>query len=112
VGLTDAEANEAGIACECRTLPLEYVPRALVNRDTRGLVKLVADAESGRLLGAHVLAESAGEIITAAGYAISAGLTVDQIARTWHSYLTMAEALKLAAQTYTGDVAKLSCCAG
>jgi mercuric reductase len=98
--------------CDCRTLPLEYVPRALVNRDTRGLIKLVAQAGTGRLLGVHAIAEGAGEIITAAVYAITAGLTVDQLAHTWHPYLTMAEGLKLAAQTYTSDVTKLSCCAG
>jgi mercuric reductase len=112
VGMTDAQLAEAGIACQCRTLPLEYVPRALANRDTRGLVKLIAERGTGKLLGAHVLADGAGDIITAATYAITAGLTVDQIARTWHPYLTMAEALKLAAQTFTSDVARLSCCAG
>jgi mercuric reductase len=58
----------------------------------------------------HVIAD--GDVITAATYAISAGLTVDQLAHTWAPYLTMAEALKLAAQTYTSDVTKLSCCAG
>jgi len=112
VGMTDAQVTAAGIACDCRTLPLEYVPRALVNRDTRGLIKLVAQAGTGRLLGVHAIAEGAGEIITAAVYAITAGLTVDQLAHTWHPYLTMAEGLKLAAQTYTSDVTKLSCCAG
>ena len=112
VGMTDAQLAEAGIACQCRTLPLQYVPRALANRDTRGLVKLIAERGTGKLLGAHVLADGAGDIITAATYAITAGLTVDQIARTWHPYLTMAEALKLAAQTFTSDVARLSCCAG
>ncbi|WP_060880031.1 mercury(II) reductase, partial [Streptomyces scabiei] len=112
VGMTDAQLAEAGIACQCRTLPLQYVPRALANRDTRGLVKLIAERGTGKLLGAHVLADGAGDIITAATYAITAGLTVDQIARTWHPYLTMAEALKLAAQTFTSDVTKLSCCAG
>ncbi len=112
VGMTDAQVIAAGIACDCRTLPLEYVPRALVNRDTRGLIKLVAQAGTGRLLGVHAIAEGAGEIITAAVYAITAGLTVDQLAHTWHPYLTMAEGLKLAAQTYTSDVTKLSCCAG
>ncbi|KOV63018.1 mercuric reductase [Streptomyces sp. AS58] len=112
VGMTDAQLAEAGIACQCRTLPLEYVPRALANRDTRGLVKLIAERGTGKLLGAHVLADGAGDIITAATYAITAGLTVDQLAHTWHPYLTMAEALKLAAQTFTSDVAKLSCCAG
>src|SRR5260370_31636393 len=110
--MTDAQVIAAGLRCDCRTLPLEYVPRALVNRDTRGLIKLVAQAGTGRLLGVHAIAEGAGEIITAAVYAITAGLTVDQLARTWHPYLTMAEGLKLAAQTYTSDVTKLSCCPG
>ncbi|MBT2674099.1 mercury(II) reductase [Streptomyces sp. ISL-14] len=112
VGMTDAQVAEAGLPCDCRTLPLEHAPRALANRDTRGLVKLVADATTGRLLGAHLLADGAGDIITAATYAITARMTVDQLAHTWAPYLTMAEALKLAAQTFTSDVAKLSCCAG
>jgi mercuric reductase len=82
-----------------------------VERETRGLVKLVAGAGTGRLLGVHVVAVHAGEIITAAAYALSAGMSVAQLADTWHPYLTMAEALKLAAQSYTRDVARLSCCA-
>ncbi|MDI3389126.1 mercury(II) reductase [Streptomyces sp. B-S-A8] len=112
VGMTDAESAEAGIRCDCRALPLEFVPRALANRDTRGLVKLVAEAGTGRVLGVHVIADGAGDLITAATYAISAGMTVDQLAHTWAPYLTMAEALKLTAQTFTADVARLSCCAG
>lgn len=111
VGLTDDAAAAAGYECDCRVLPLAYVPRALVNRDTRGLIKLVAEAGTGRLLGAHAFAEGAGDLITAAGYALGAGMTVQQMADGWAPYLTMAEGLKLAAQTYTRDVAKLSCCA-
>lgn len=111
VGLTEAQANDAGIPTTARTLLMTHVPRALANHDIRGLITLVAHAETGQLIGAHVLAEGAGEIITAATYALSAGLTVGQIATTWHPYLTMAEGLKLAAQTFTRDVATLSCCA-
>ncbi|MGH3279769.1 MAG: mercury(II) reductase [Trebonia sp.] len=111
VGMTDAQAIESRLRCDCRTLPLEYVPRALASRDTRGLVKLVAEAGSGRLLGVHAVADGAGEIITAATYAITAGMTVGQLARAWAPYLTMAEALKLAAQAYATDVTRLSCCA-
>ncbi|ROO52011.1 mercuric reductase [Micromonospora sp. Llam0] len=110
-GMTDAQAIAAGHRCDCRVLPLEYVPRAVVNRDTRGLVKLVADADTGRLLGAHVIAEGAGEVIATAVYALANHMTVAKIADLWCPYLTMAEALKLAAQTYTRDVSKLSCCA-
>jgi mercuric reductase len=111
IGLTDAQAAAAGHRCDCRVLPLAYVPRALVERDTRGLIKLVADAGTGRLLGAHVVAEAAGELIAVAGYALANGMTVHQMADTWLPYLTMAEGLKLAAQTFTRDVSTLSCCA-
>ncbi|HEX5403771.1 MAG TPA: mercury(II) reductase [Pseudonocardiaceae bacterium] len=110
-GLTEAQATEQGHAVESRALPLEYVPRALVNRDTHGLIKLVAEHGTGRLLGAHVLAEGAGEVIATAVYALANSMTVGQMAEMWCPYLTMAEGLKLAAQTFTRDVATLSCCA-
>lgn len=92
-------------------LPLSAVPRALVNGDTHGLVKLVADSETNRLIGASVLADSAGEVIYPAVLAIAQGMTIEQLTGTWAPYLTMGEALKLAAQTFDRDVAKLSCCA-
>jgi mercuric reductase len=110
-GLTDAEAEQQGLDCECRVLELKWVPRAIVNRDTRGLIKIVAERDSGRIRGVHALAHDAGDIILAAVYALEAGWTVEQMANTWAPYLTMAEGLKLAAQTFTGDVTKLSCCA-
>ncbi|SRR6266540_902259 len=110
-GITDADAVAAGIRCDCRVLPLEYVPRAVVNRDTRGVIKLVAEAGTGRLLGVHVLAGGAGDVIATAVYALANQMTVHQMADLWCPYLTMAEGLRLAAQTYTRDVSKLSCCA-
>ncbi|AXB41449.1 mercury(II) reductase [Amycolatopsis albispora] len=110
-GLTETQAAEQGYATDSRVLPLEHVPRALVNRDTRGLIKLVADRHTGRLLGAHVLAGGAGDVIGTAVYALANQMTVTQMAELWSPYLTMAEGLKLAAQSFTRDVAKLSCCA-
>jgi mercuric reductase len=110
-GLTDEEANTRGIDCECRVLPLSAVPRALVNRDTRGFVKIVAERETARIVGATAVADGAGDVIQAAIYAIQLGMTTDQVASTWAPYLTFAEGFKLAAQTFTRDVAKLSCCA-
>ncbi len=76
VGLTEQAARERGIAVESRLLPLEQVPRALANFETRGFVKLVAEAAGGRLLGAQVLADGAGEVIQAAALALRAGMTV------------------------------------
>lgn len=111
VGHTEAQAREAGIKVKTATLSLKDVPRALAARDTRGLIKLVADAETDRLVGAHVLAVEGGEIIQEATLAIRFGLKVSDIVETFHPYLTMAEGLKLAALTFNKEVAKLSCCA-
>ena len=111
VGLTERQAREKGLRVKTSVLPLAHVPRALAARNTKGLIKLVAEEETGRLVGAHVLAADAGEVIQEATLAIRFGLTVQDIAETFHPYLTMAEGLKLAALTFKKDVSKLSCCA-
>ena len=111
-GLTEAQAREAGLTAASRTLSLEHVPQALTARDTRGFVKLVAEAGSGRLLGAHIVAPEAGEVIQTAVLAMRAGLSVHDLGRMLFPYLTLSEGLKLAAQTFTRDVRQLSCCAG
>jgi mercuric reductase len=111
VGMSETEAAQLGFACDCRVLPLSYVPRAIVNRDTRGVAKIVAERETGRVLGVHLLAEGAGDAILAGVYALDAGFTVEQLATAWTPYLTMAEAIKLTAQSFSRDVATLSCCA-
>lgn len=111
VGLTEAQVRERGREPLLATLGLEHVPRALAARDTRGFVKLVADAESRQILGAHILAAEAGEMITEAALAVKFGLTIDDLTGTFHPYLTLSEGVKLAAQTFEKDVAKLSCCA-
>jgi mercuric reductase len=110
-GLTEQQAREHGFAVETSILPLQAIPRALVNGDSTGLFKLVAEADTGRLLGASIIADSAGEVIQSAVLAIKAGMSVEQLASTWAPYLTMAEGLKLSAQTFDRDIAKLSCCA-
>lgn len=111
VGLTEAQARERGIDVAVSRLPMSYVPRAIAARDTRGLVKLVADAKTKLLVGAHILAPEAGDIIQQAAMAIRFGIRTDEIASMLHPYLTNAEALKLACQTFDKDVARLSCCA-
>ena len=111
VGLTEAAARGQGLKVKTSTLKLSYVPRALAARDTRGLIKLVAEANSGKLLGAHILAPEGADSIQTAALAIKCGLSAEQLAETIFPYLTTVEGLKLAAQTFTKDVAKLSCCA-
>ncbi len=111
VGLTERQAKEQGLRVQTAVLSLQHVPRALAARNTKGLIKLVAEEGTGRLLGAHVLAAEAGEVIQEATLAIRFGLSVQDLADTFHPYLTMAEGLKLAALTFKKDVSKLSCCA-
>lgn len=111
VGLTDDHARAEGLDIAVSTLPLSYVPRALASRETRGFIKLVADRRTNRLVGAHILATEAGEMIQEPTLAIKHGISVDDLAAAFHPYLTLAEGIKLAAQTFTKDVKKLSCCA-
>jgi mercuric reductase len=80
-GLTEAELIQQAVACDCWVLPA--VPRAIVTRDTRGVVKLVAEAGPGRVRGVHAVADGAGEMITAASYPMRAQMTVTDLAEAW-----------------------------
>lgn len=111
VGLTEAEARALGHEVDVRVLELANVPRAIVSIETRGLFKIVAERGSGRVLGVHVIAPGAGDVILAGVYAVKFGLSVHDLAGTWAPYLTMGEGLKLAAQAFTTEVSRLSCCA-
>jgi mercuric reductase len=110
--MTEANARATGHQVATSILPLDTVPRALAARDTRGLIKLVADAKSRKLLGAHILAPEGADSIQTAALAIKAGMTVEQLGETIFPYLTTVEGLKLAALAFSKDVKKLSCCAG
>ncbi len=111
-GLTEAQAIEGGYKVKISNLPMAYVPRALAARDIRGLIKLVADAETDKLLGAHILAPEGGEMIQLASMALKLGLTISQLREMIFPYLTNVEGIKLAVLAFDKDVAKLSCCAG
>lgn len=112
VGYSEAEARHDGIEIDSRMLTLDNVPRALANFDTRGFIKIVAEAGSGRLIGVQAVTPDAGELIQTAAIAIRARMTVQDLADQLFPYLTMVEGLKLAAQTFSKDVKQLSCCAG
>lgn len=109
-GITEAEAIAGGYRCACRYLRMSDVPRAITNHNTRGGIKIVADADTGNVLGIHAFAETAGEMMLAATYAIKAGFTVTQLADTWAPYLTMAEGIRLTANLFRNEL-PTSCCA-
>lgn len=111
-GLSQAQARVVGYEIKTSIVPLDQVPRALAARDTRGLVKLVADAKTDRLLGAQIVAPEGGDSIQTMALAIRFAMTAMELGETIFPYLTTVEGLKLAAQGFEKDVAKLSCCAG
>jgi mercuric reductase len=111
VGLTDAQAQAEGLACVCRVLPLSLVPRAGAIHRTQGLVKMVVERSSRRVLGVSLLGQSAGEVIHEAAMALRFGATLEDFTEMIHVYPTMAEALKLVALSFSRDVRLLSCCA-
>ncbi|MGC8489550.1 MAG: mercury(II) reductase [Clostridia bacterium] len=112
VGLTEEQAEAAGLSCSCRALPLRYVPRALANRDTRGMIKLVVNAATEEVVGVHIVAPEAGEMIQVGVLAVKYAMTLADLTSLYFPYLTAVEGIKLAAITFHKDVSKLSCCAG
>ena len=112
VGLTERQARAAGLDVKTSLLTLDNVPRALAARDTRGLIKLVADRATDHLLGGVIMAPEGADSVQTLVMVLKVGMTTKLLGETIFPYLTTVEGLKLAAQTFDKDVAKLSCCAG
>ncbi len=111
-GLTEHAARACGFETKTSIVSLDQVPRALAARDTRGLIKLIADAKTDRILGGQILAPEGADSVQTIVLAIKHGMTSRELGETIFPYLTTVEGLKLAAQGFDKDVAKLSCCAG
>ncbi|GAB6101832.1 mercury(II) reductase [Thermococcus atlanticus] len=110
VGLTDGEAQKVA-KCLCSTVEFSNVPKALITGEERGLIKMVVDARTKEILGVHILANNAAEMIHEAVMIIRNRMTVDEVTDTLHVFPTMSEAIKLAALSFKGDVSKMPCCA-
>ncbi|HXH99310.1 MAG TPA: mercury(II) reductase [Sphingobacteriaceae bacterium] len=111
VGIDEVEAQRLGLPFEISKLPLTEVPRSLAAKDTRGFIKLIRNKETDKLIGARVVAPEGGELIMELTLAVKYGITVSDLAKTFHPYLTLSEGIKLAAIAFGKDIAKLSCCA-
>ncbi len=110
VGMTDQQAVAAGYKCTCRILGMESVPKSHIIKDTRGLIKMVTDSKTKRILGIHILAPHAADLIHAGVFIVRNRLTVDDVIDTVFNFPTLSEAIKMTAQMYYKDVTKLSCC--
>ncbi len=111
VGMDERQAEEAGIEVEVSRLPMAYVPRCIVAKDTRGWIKLIRAKEDHRMIGARIVAPEGSELTMELSLAIKKGMTSEALAHSFHAYLTLSEAVKLAAIGFGKPVEKLSCCA-
>lgn len=110
VGITEKEAMEKFGKCSCKTLLMSDVPKAVVVNKTKGIIKMVVDPQTRKILGVHILSSLAADIIHEAVLAIKYNLTVDDIMDTVHVFPTMSESIKLVATSFKKDLTKLSCC--
>ena len=110
VGYTEDEYNRNFGKAVVRTIPLVMVPKARILREDIGLFKIVADEDTGKIVGIHVLAPYAAEFIIEAVIAIKNGYTYNDIIENSHIFPTVAEGIKLTSQSFTRDMTKMSCC--
>jgi dihydrolipoamide dehydrogenase len=102
VGLGEEQARERGVAVRVGTFPFAANGRAKALGDKTGQVKLVADAATDRLLGAHVVGPRASELIAELVVAMELGASAEDLARTVHAHPTLTEAVKEAALAVAG----------
>ena len=110
VGLTEEEEMQRFNACACRTIFMDAVPKADVIKETRGVFKMVIHPESSKILGVHIVAPNAADLIHEATLAVKFGLTIDDIIDTVHVFPTLSEGIKRVAQAFTRDISVMSCC--
>lgn len=94
VGQTEEQLKEEGIKYNVGKFSFAANSRAKTNLDTEGFVKILADSETDRILGAHIVGPNAGEMIAEAGLAIEYGAAAEDVARTCHAHPTLSEAFK------------------
>jgi len=101
VGKTEEELKDAGVKYRVGKFPFLANSRAVTNQDTDGFVKVLADAKTDRILGAHIIGANAGELIAELTLALEYGASSEDVARTCHPHPTLLEAIKEAALAAT-----------
>lgn len=97
VGMTEAEAKNAGLEIKVGTFPFKANSRARCTGEEEGFVKMIAEAKTGKIVGIHIIGAHASELIAEAALAIQKRATAEEIAATPHAHPTLSEAMKEAA---------------
>ncbi|MGC8478576.1 MAG: mercury(II) reductase [Candidatus Micrarchaeia archaeon] len=110
VGMTEVQLLKNKIRCACNPIEFKSVAKASIIGDTRGVIKIVIDYKTKKIMGVHILAPHAAEMIHEGVLAVKFGLTIDDLIDTVHVFPTLSEGIKLSAMAFYQDVSKLSCC--
>ncbi|MBI3429968.1 MAG: mercury(II) reductase [Actinobacteria bacterium] len=110
VGYTEDRQMEEFNACACRTVTFDNLPKALITKRTEGMIKMGIHPETQVVMGVHILAPNAGDLIAQAMVSIRNRNTIHDVIETLPIFPTMSEGIKLVAMSFTQDISKLSCC--
>jgi mercuric reductase len=110
VGFTEEEQMKKFGTCMCKTVSFKDVPKALILNRTEGLIKMAIHPETKQIMGIHILAPNAGELIAEAMMLIKNKNTIDDVINSLPMFPTLSESIKIAALSFTSDIKKLSCC--
>lgn len=102
VGITEVQARSSNLRVKISQFPFSANPRARILGATEGLVRLICEAESGRILGVHMLGPHATDLIAEGALAVQMGATADDLAWTTHAHPTLPEAVLEASLGFRG----------
>ena len=94
MGKTEEELKEAGVAYNVGNFPFSANSRTRANGSSEGFVKVLAEKETDKIIGCHIIGPNAGEMIAEAVIAIEYGASSEDLARTCHAHPTLSEAFK------------------
>jgi mercuric reductase len=110
VGYTRERCSREIGGCSYRSVELGMVPRGRILREGAGSFEVVAESSTGRVVGVHALSPWATEFIAEGAMAVRLGLTVADLVDSAHVFPTLSEGVKLAAQSFSRDISRMSCC--
>jgi len=110
VGYTEEKFIKKYKICSCRSFYFEDLPKAIISNKTKGLIKMIMDPNTERIVGVHILGENSFELIFSASLIIRNKMTLDDVINTLPVFPSFSESLKLVALSFKKDISKLSCC--
>jgi len=110
VGLTEEQEIKQIGSCLCRIVSFADVPKAIIMNRTEGLIKMAVHPDTKVILGVHILAPNAGELISQAMVLVKNKNIIDDVVNSLPMFPTLSEAVKIASLSFTKDISKLSCC--